>query len=216
MPNKDTILVCGHGLNDGSSQNFGFIAKSTNDGEVWSIQDFLSTSALRSIISLNDSVFFCVGYPFDPNPHAFLKSINGGYSWNYQDYETTCTECFAVDVRDVFCPSENVCYAISGEGLIYRTLNGGGELYPLANSVEEQLFASFDISPNPTTDHITIKSNLIIESIQITNCFGQSVQPRINLGSKSFTFDVSFLVSGLYYIYFETGTGTTVQRFLKQ
>ncbi|MFN4885271.1 MAG: T9SS type A sorting domain-containing protein [Bacteroidota bacterium] len=218
MNSYDSIVVCGIGLNDETLQNFGFVATSTNEGLSWSVYDFEFTNSLNSVVYVNPSTAFCVGQGNYPQPYSFLKSIDGGTTWLYQIYDFPCGTCFSPEVRDVYCPSENVCYAVSGGGTIWRTLNGGGEIFPLpVGVVESKAKVKLELFPNPSTGELNIVSNDNIESIQLFNSLGQVVLlSSCSLVANSHKLSVSSLECGIYYLIIQTVKGTSIQSFVKE
>lgn len=208
------VLSCGLGYNDETSSNFGFIGRSLNDGQDWLTLDFESIYAFRSIVFASPQIAYCVGQPYSPNPFSFLKTIDGGETWSYQDFEFVCETCFTPDIRDVYCPSENVCYAISGGGGIWRTLNGGGELYPLPTNMAEVDAIEVSISPNPATNGIILSSETEMTEIQIFNSLGQQVRKQ-KVSGKSNNINISELGQGIYIITIKSALGISNHRFVK-
>ena len=64
------------------------------------------------------------------------------------------------------------------------------------------------IYPNPTSDILTIKSNEIIEKVDILNTMGQPIQ-MFETENKIFLFSTLDLSSGIYYISIKTRTRVT-------
>ncbi len=213
--NASLMLACGQGITEDTWQNFGFIVKSISDGESWMIQDFENIYALRSIVNVSSDTFYCLGQPYSPYAYSFLKTVDGGESWNFQEYEFACMTCYTPDMRDVYCPSENVCYAVSGGGGIWRTLNGGGELFPMPVNVTEFEANDVSISPNPATNSIAISSETEMTEIQIFNSFGQLVHKE-KVSGKSKNINIAELGQGIYIIAIKSDIGVSNQRFVKQ
>ncbi len=199
--NESSILACGQGITDDTWQNFGFIVKSVDDGQSWTIRDFDNIYAFRSIVNVNETTAFCVGQAYSPNPYSFLKTIDAGESWYYQAYDLMCDICASPEIRDIYCPSEYVCYAVRGFGGIWRTLNGGGEMYPLPVSVKEQDSESeLFLYPVPTDGLL---------QLNLPPAFGGTANIKVfdSVGQLVFTtkvfetnveMDMSHLASGCY------------------
>ncbi len=213
--NESSILACGQGITSDTWQNFGFIIKSIDDGQSWSIQDFESIYALRSVVNVNETTAYCVGQANSPNPYSFLKTIDGGETWLFQEYDFMCDICTSPEIRDIYCPSENVCYAIRGFGGIWRTFNGGGEMYPLPTNVSEIEAFEVSINPNPASVSITISSETEMTEIQIFNSIGQLVHKE-KVSGKSKNISISELGQGIYIIAIKSDFGVSNQRFVKQ
>jgi photosystem II stability/assembly factor-like uncharacterized protein len=194
-------IVCGIGLYDATWQNYGFIAKRNVLINTWDLQEFSYITKLNAIEIVNSSTNYCVGLAHNPNPFSFLKSIDGGITWGYQEYELPCDNCFSPNVRDVFCTSENVCYAISSGGAIWRTLNGGGELFPLPVSVaENEPEDELLLFPVPTDGLLQLNFPPVLArmtNIQVFDSMGQLVFTT-NLNGSNAEIDVSHLAAGCY------------------
>lgn len=201
MLNNTSVLACGIGTNQITWQNFGFIVKSTDDGQSWTIKDFESTYFLKSIVNVNESTAYCVGQANSPYPHSFLKTTDAGETWYYQEYELMCDICTSPEIRDIYCPSENVCYAVRGFGGIWRTLNGGGELFPLPVSVaENEPEDELLLFPVPTNGLLQLNFPPVhdrMANIQVFDSMGQLVFTT-NLNSADAEIDVSHLAPGCY------------------
>lgn len=71
----------------------------------------------------------------------------------------------------------------------------------------------FSISPNPTTDYLTVKAqDTPISTLKIYNTLGQKVMSFDNRNTLTRTIDVSSLNSGMYYILLN---GNTTKKFIK-
>lgn len=73
----------------------------------------------------------------------------------------------------------------------------------------------FQIYPNPASDIVNVKSELEIKSFKIFNHSGQVVLEKI-VKNKTYQFNVSKFVSGLYFFLVETTEGTFNQRIIIQ
>ncbi len=87
------------------------------------------------------------------------------------------------------------------------------------SSVENNITQNprFTISPNPANDYITIKYNQIYEAVanlKILNSIGEIVYESNLEGNKNFIIDTKQFQSGIYYCIFNTGKGSSVQKFV--
>ncbi|MFN0031628.1 MAG: T9SS type A sorting domain-containing protein, partial [Flavobacteriales bacterium] len=210
----EILLSCGLGYNVNTISNFGFVSKSIDDGINWSIIDFYNIYALRSIVWAHGTTFYCVGQPYYPNPFSFLKTTDSGATWSYQTYDLPCSECYSPEVRDVFCASENLCYAVSSNGAIWRTSNGGGEMFPLPVGIDvAAALGAMVISPNPATSTLTIQNlPLGTNQIKILDTTGRILSTHQNQTQ----IDISNLPSGIYLIEIITDESRTVLQFVKE
>jgi len=219
-PTDTSALICGIGLNEETWQNFGFVASRNGLLGDWQIQDLNEIYALRSIVFVNQSTAYCVGQPWYPNQYSFLKTTDSGETWNYQEYEFTCSECYSPEIRDVYCPSENVCYAVSGGGGIWRTLNGGGEMFPLPVSVQELVMSDVEIFPNPSSDFITLETKPFLNqnaSIEILNSIGQTkLTTTWSAGEKKKQIQIEQLPVGMYFVSIATESESHNLKFVKE
>lgn len=88
-------------------------------------------------------------------------------------------------------------------------------------SLKESIKANshFYIYPNPTRDYIWIKLNdnqIVIETVEIFNSIGQSVQEIKILGQENNSIDVTSLSPGFYTVQFKTELGSFTQKFVKE
>jgi len=82
--------------------------------------------------------------------------------------------------------------------------------------VDEELYNSFKVYPNPTNDYLNIEVNgaVTMESIRVTNVLGQNVLNDTELkNGKSAMIDVTRLPSGTYHITINTDKGQVVKTF---
>ncbi|RLD35560.1 MAG: hypothetical protein DRI83_06700 [Bacteroidetes bacterium] len=119
-----------------SSWNFnGFygtlILKTTDGGDTWT-----GTPYQEENIFMNDILFFdsLTGW-MAGSPHALVKTIDGGQSWNQAAIDTNALAFFPV--LKVFFYDESHGYACGGmfdiAGVIWSTSDGGEMWYPIKN-----------------------------------------------------------------------------------
>lgn len=74
--------------------------------------------------------------------------------------------------------------------------------------------------PNPASDELNIvlhSTENITASLSIANIMGQVVYSEnavVQTGSNNYSLNVSNLVSGLYFVTFQTAHGTSTQKFI--
>ena len=79
--------------------------------------------------------------------------------------------------------------------------------------IEDIIFNSTAIYPNPANDMVNIKSEFEIESIRIYNHAGQAVASEI-VDTKFYQFNTSQFTPGLYLFQIETNEGTITKRII--
>lgn len=108
------------------------------------------------------------------------------------------------------------CYIHNGDLLYSNFLYGANDcITPLLGINDVSLVNnSITIYPNPTNSDLNIKSETIINSIEIFNSLGHRVyQEYIN--SKEKLIDISSLSNGVYLIRFNTDNGYIKKKFIK-
>ncbi|PWK19598.1 T9SS type A sorting domain-containing protein [Xanthomarina spongicola] len=73
----------------------------------------------------------------------------------------------------------------------------------------------FAIYPNPTADDLIIKTEQIIEKIQIYNALGMLIK-ELRPNNTNNEVSVSDLTTGIYIIQIQTGTKKTIRKFIKE
>jgi hypothetical protein len=74
------------------------------------------------------------------------------------------------------------------------------------------------ISPNPTSENITIQSsNQSFEnaSVTLTNSIGQIILKKENINSTTINLDISSQTSGIYFLTIENQGAKTTQKIIK-
>jgi hypothetical protein len=86
------------------------------------------------------------------------------------------------------------------------------------DAVSEFEVASFSISPNPSSNNITIATDggFIINTVDVVNFLGQTVISQSNIRNASTNLDISKLNSGVYFVRITSENGTAVKKFVKQ
>ncbi len=134
------------------------------------------------------------------------NQINASYQWLDCDnsysaipgetnasFTPTSDGNYAVQITQGGCADTSTCMAIFGVGL---------------NELEQN---EIEVYPNPTTDHLNIKSNSPIIGIQIFNSLGEIVQNEIESN-----FSIAHLENGIYILKIQTVDNTSLVRIIKQ
>ncbi len=176
------------------------IYKSTDYGNTWeSIHNNLPSGAVNDIIiydEFEDKLLFAA------TNVGVYGSIDGGASW-----ERVGSNIPYLPVNDmVFNKPQNVVVA----GTYGRSINTYDltkalvALDPSSNA--DYKYATINVYPNPTSDRITVASDVPVSSVEIYTADGRLVSV-----TNSLQIDVSRMPSGLYYATLKDDDGNEIQ-----
>lgn len=217
---SDTIFMGGLGWDGNVTFNYGIIARSVDNGETWGFIEYPYLGTVYDMQFFSSSVGYAVapclyGNPFVGYHTIFLKTIDGGDTWHYQEFFNE-TDNEVVAAHNISCPSETVCYATGSDGCLLRTLNGGGELFPMPVGIEENsMTGSTEVYPNPTQGLFWIESPSTISKIEVFNTLGQRCLSVAGKNTSSVYLDVSEFVNGFYILSIKTDSGSITKSLLK-
>lgn len=122
---------------------------------------------------------------------AIWRSNDGGQTFTSQD-------TMPHRISQLFFLNENVGFLCGGNGMIYKTSNGGGNP---STSVSAASSAAYEIHlfPNPSNNSLTVATPFESGSLTIFNATGQRVMSAAIAG-QSTTLAVSSLATGSYQI----------------
>ena len=91
-------------------------------------------------------------------------------------------------------------------------------LHPDILEIDSYLAQTTNIYPNPTTDQFFIETGkgVVIESIEIQQINGQTVQVLSEFNSDKYQINTANLSSGIYYLTLSTNYGRITKKFTKQ
>lgn len=179
----------------------------------WTYQAPTPTDFYSSIISganrlANGNTLICEG----TKGHFFEVDYSGNIVWEYVN---------PVGVS-ILNQGENVVqnpafrctrYAQDYPGLIGKTLmpqgyieNGSSFSCDLFAAIEEASLSSIDIFPNPTSDRLSIKSEMIVQQVILFDALGNEVHTE-KWSKYEGSIDVNSLPKGLYFLELVTKTG---------
>ncbi len=215
------IIACS-GYGGDITTNFVSLTKTYDGGESFQvIADLYGIGSPQDIRFVSDEVGYVMAYNnegYDFQDYIF-KTLDGGETWYAQHYEPLI---FMDDdfngFSDTECPSANIAYCLSmNRSYVFRTMNGGGELFDLVLRTHElDLATHLSIFPNPTSDILFIghSSPTAITSFQILDAIGRSCMRNELRGNQV---DVSSLAPGLYSVVLFNDKGeSVVRRFVKE
>ncbi|MBK6833507.1 MAG: T9SS type A sorting domain-containing protein [Bacteroidetes bacterium] len=137
-----------------------------------------------------------------------ISATQSGASYQWLD----CNNAYAAisgETAQTFTPTINGSYAVA------ITLNSCTDtsVCTTFNSVSLKTLGTeaFTLFPNPTSNNLTIKSNEVIEKIEVYNVLGTLV-----LSETITSFSVAELTKGIYILQIKTAKGTGTTRFIKE
>jgi len=124
----------------------------------------------------------------------------GGFDWSeYNDYEYN--DEGLITSKHVYWDLGNADY--TRETFLYEKVS------TVIKSVEE---LSFDISPNPTSNNLSISGLSNIDEVRITNSASQLILIQQGI---DFNVDISHLPSGTYFLNVQSGGNSATKKFVK-
>jgi hypothetical protein len=81
-------------------------------------------------------------------------------------------------------------------------------------NISTSLESSFEIYPNPVNDRLFIKTEAIVDEVEILDVFGRQMTTAKN--QIPTVIDVTKLNSGVYFIRMNTNKGEIIKRFVKE
>jgi hypothetical protein len=87
----------------------------------------------------------------------------------------------------------------------------------LTNSVTNKTLPQLNVYPNPTQNILNISTDKSIQRIELISADGRIVvNTKDKIVSNKYSFDVSSLVTGVYFAKIYTSNGTSISKFIKQ
>ena len=199
------LLGSGQGWLVGGIGGIMLIGMTTDDGQTWSDTSADGGSA-REVEFLTGQRGWIVGLNDEP-----LTTTDGGTTWTRQVTIPRFTGFESISMVDV-----NLGFAVGGNGMIYRTNNGGVVPVleaPPAVPVRTTLGQNYPNPFNPTTriEYRIAESGPV--TLKVYNVLGGEVATLVNgvkpPGIYEVTWDAAGFASGVYFCRLETST--TVQ-----
>tara|TARA_B100000809_G_scaffold141989_1_gene139559 strand:- start:150 stop:1268 length:1119 start_codon:yes stop_codon:yes gene_type:complete len=139
-----------------------------------------------------------------------LECLNGSNGNNtsftyFVAYENPSLTCIKVD---------NLSYSTANwTSSIDAQTSFSNNCGPCTVSINEYSISNFNIYPNPTTNQLTIDSELAISKVSIVDLTGKTIKTHNQLAS---VVDVADLPNGIYFIQIIAEEGTITKKFIKQ
>jgi len=192
------------------------LLKTTNGGINWSVTNIAYSNSLKSLFFINENTGWICGYRSSADSSVILKTTDGGLTFNIQKK----VPYFEV-VNSLYFQSPLVGYAVSGNGIIYKTTTGG---VTYANNIINEIPASFSLSqnyPNPFNPTTIIRFQIKdskTTTLKVFDLLGREVQTLVNEklkpGEYEVTFDGSNLPSGVYFYKLQAGDFTETKKMI--
>jgi photosystem II stability/assembly factor-like uncharacterized protein len=168
----------------------GAILKTVDGGTHWTDHSVGYLLTMFSLYFPTSDTGFAVGEPVPVTSGLIMKTTDGGITWSTQFPGT-------VPLTSVWFTSPSTGYAVSENGSIYKTINGG-----MTNGLNEKHAFPLAIYPDPASESITVilpGNGNIPTSFAIYNSTGQEVMQPQQPG-PGHTISVRSLFPGLYFI----------------
>ena len=129
----------------------GIIGITHDAGIHWSYQYFPTIAKFYSIKVIDENISYAAGTNLSYISSGFLKTIDGGEKWYYQ--KILPDSITFTWINSLCFLNKDTAYAVGRMGQIFKTTNGGGELFGIPevtkiNEIETQELA-FKVFPNP-------------------------------------------------------------------
>ena len=201
--------------------NFGVVSIGELEETITSVIHFPYSGKIWDI-DRTPNYIYLGGRPLFGVGSKFMKSEDFGETW----YAQGLSSPEPIDwpfIEQIECINDTICFAYSATN-IYRTLNGGGPLLELIETINipvvlgvEEISHQLSIYPNPTNDILNIHSEFLISEISIFDIQGKIVQRKVNSPSNNWNIDISKLNSGMYLLMAEfEKNDISISRFLKE
>ncbi len=172
--------------------------------------EMVAASAVMNIAPFNDGVHNIVKFDFplinllDSSHHG---RCDGTFMFTVKTYNGLPDGTTIFNHAGIFFDDNPVVMTDTVEDVIGTPVNSVGNVQLAPGSLQ--------ISPNPTTDQLTIKMDQdAYYMLTITNSVGQEIMQKPLTRSET-NINVDMLPAGLYYITFRGNSGTTMRKFVK-
>lgn len=140
---------------------------------------------------------------------ALISSNGPNIQWYFND------NALINDTNQVIFPSQSGFYSVS------FTSEDGCTSYSTAFhwttlSLAELTANSLLLFPNPATSELTIQSNEVITSVEISNNQGQLIMTKTINSANEYQFSVADLTSGVYFVKIQLNSGVKIAKLIKE
>lgn len=185
------------------------ISKTTDGGNSWVSKYDANGTQLNDITTFEENTAWVVG------SDIIVKTNNSGEKWSRQPFSPYHY------LFNVNCSDSLTCFAIGGEGALYKTIDGGG-----ITSVDESIskletFQLYQNYPNPFNPKTIISYSLSNQSkvrLTVYNLLGQKISLLVNTLQNRGTYEIEFnganLPSGTYFYKLEVNNQIFIKKLL--
>jgi len=145
---------------------------------------------------------------------------NGGVIVNCGDNLTfTFSPNIGYNIHEVLIDGVNNEAAIAAGNYTFENITADHTIHVtfiLIDGIDEHLFGSIKVYPNPTTSELKIENGeLRIENVEIFDVYGQKQFSTFNFQLSSQKIDISHLQAGIYFVKISTNAGIVVKKVVK-
>lgn len=183
--NENTGWVCGYR---------GYIAKTTDGGETWTVQRDTGGEGLYAIDFINPNIGFAAG-----DMGSVVSTSDGGATW----IETNQPASRYAKIEFI---NQNTGWMVGSHGIIRKTTNAAGLTF--VNQISE-IASSFELKqnyPNPFNPSTTIEFSVPVQGFYTLKIFDMNgkeaaslVNERLNAGSYNVEWNANNNSSGVYF-----------------
>ncbi len=180
--------------------------KTIDQGNTWNyISSITASLYVQSIYFTDNDTGYAAGQ------FCMKKTTDGGLTWTSQNALPPGWPNFYDDITDVFFLNKNTGFAV-GFGQFYRIGNDTTTSTNISNNINKDIVSIF---PNPANDILNISIPLSDDKhfdFKIYNNLGRLVSTNSIQNTVNFTYDVSNLTEGIYYIQLTSDNQTPYKR----
>ncbi len=204
-------FVAGNGFG-GQWGNYGSIATTADGGQTWTTQSFYNIFRLEDMTFAPSGRGYAGGQSNSFDDLQMLSTLDDGATWFPQQVNHGL---IIPTFMGISAPSDSVAYAVSLNGLIYKTTNAGG---PLLSTNEIETQGAINIYPNPGSDVVTFQFSDAQQSHELIICDGLGREVwREEMSGSSLTISVQGFSEGIYFYSVTGQNGASVKgKFLVQ
>ncbi|HEX2786908.1 MAG TPA: YCF48-related protein [Ignavibacteria bacterium] len=198
--NENTGWICGYR---------GYIAKTTDGGETWTVQRDTGGQGLYTICFINPNIGFASG-----DNGSVVSTSDGGTTW-------TETNLPASRYSKIEFINQNTGWMVGSHGVVRKTTNAAGLTFANPISTVADGFELKQNYPNPFNPSTTIEfsvPNSDFYTLKIYDMNGKEVATLVNENLNSGSYNVEWNglnnSSGIYFYKLVSGSFTAVKKML--
>jgi photosystem II stability/assembly factor-like uncharacterized protein len=185
------------------------ISKTTDGGNSWNTKYNAVGSQLNDVTTFGENIAWVVG------SDKILRTDNAGENWSLQTFSPYHY------ILSANCVDSLICFAIGGEGSLYKTTNGGGVTSAEKNISNPESFRLYQNYPNPFNPSTEINYSLPqtdYVTLKVYDILGKEITTLVNeeqsAGNYEISFDAKNIVSGIYFYRIQAGNYSDIKKFI--